>query len=126
MSEERHLLCEKCRTDLAIIDEDKIGMPITAAMFKPKRNHTATPWPSNFQWSEIICPMCGYRPFQLPNRVFTDKGYLDLEYQEPANYDCPCCDRVFETKRARGSHIYHKHREYFDRTHGEGRGKETA
>lgn len=74
------LLCEICRTPLAMFDPADLSVPLTGAMFKPRfidRECPPTFHPSVGQ-EDIVCPQCLRRPFNDPHRLLTMDGWIDI------------------------------------------------
>ena len=72
------LICETCTAELAKIDEENLCQPITGAMLLPITPQHMDIFDDSLEWLYIKCPMCGYRPFELPDKIKTDKGYIDV------------------------------------------------
>ncbi len=134
------LLCEICRTPLAMFDPADLSVPLTGAMFKPRfidRECPPTFHPSVGQ-EDIVCPQCLRRPFNDPHRLLTSEGWIDVEDAEddmlhldgfPGNGEaveeaeplliemqsnsltCPHCGKVCGSKIGLVSHIRNKHKD---------------
>lgn len=134
------LLCEICRTPLAMFDPADLSVPLTGAMFKPRfidRECPPTFHPSVGQ-EDIICPQCLRRPFNDPHRLLTMDGWIEIPDAEddmlhldgfPGNSEvtkgaeplmidmqssdltCPHCGKVCGSKIGLVSHIRNKHKD---------------
>ena len=134
------LLCEICRTPLAMFDPADLSVPLTGAMFKPRfidRECPPTFHPAVGQ-EDIICPQCLRRPFNDPHRLLTMDGWIEIPDAEddmlhldgfPGNGEsveeaeplliemqsnplaCPHCGKVCGSKIGLVSHIRNKHKD---------------
>jgi hypothetical protein len=134
------LLCEICRTPLAMFDPADLSVPLTGAMFKPRfidRECPPTFHPSVGQ-EDIVCPQCLRRPFNDPHRLLTMDGWIEIPDAEddmlhldgfPGNGEaveeaeplliemqsnplaCPYCGKVCGSKIGLVSHIRNKHKD---------------
>ena len=86
-SQERVLVCEICREDLARFQVDDVYHPVNGGMFTtlhPEREYPL-PWPSPAElidWEAMRCPFCRYRPMSQEKRLLTNEGWLEFDTPE--------------------------------------------
>jgi len=72
------LLCETCGAEIASIDKKTLCQPITGKTLLPLTPEHPDIFPNELPWEYIKCPMCQYRPFELPNKILTKIGYFEV------------------------------------------------
>jgi len=103
-------------SEIAIIDQKKLTLPLTSDMFtSPDPKHgVPAPWMRNdLGWKEMQCPKGRHSPWGIdytdipeamenggPSKLLTDKGMIDTIQM----FKCDICGKEIKTKGAFSQH----------------------
>lgn len=88
-SASRVCVCEICRQDIAILNHEKVGLPITGGMFDSIIAGGNAPFPTveeglkEVEIQHFHCQYCNNLPWMEKNKVLTNAGFYVVEAEEP-------------------------------------------
>lgn len=111
---------------MAVIDEDKLKLPLDGSMFKSlyPDGGVPDPWLPGTEWRYMFCRRCGnvHTVFAVPDddvegmmerggpmRLLTDQGWVDLVKED--GIQCPHCDFTAKSEQGLKVHITAKHKD---------------
>lgn len=124
--------CEICKEKIGKFDPDLLHVPLTSDQFQclveAPSHHP--PFKPNLTYEWLRCPVCNRRPFNQPDRVLTDQGYVIAQAEpeepqeedvvteatppeepkgEPVRFACQFCNADFPTRNGLNRHVAIKH-----------------
>lgn len=71
--------CDICKEKIGLFDPETLHLPLTSDQFdclvQAPGHHP--PFKPGMTWEWLRCPVCNRRPFNSPDKVLTDQGYVN-------------------------------------------------